>query len=611
MANAHVGLDATRPQGEAGPPDPHSTEIDATPGSATPGGERSTGARGDGAAIAYFSMEVALHDKLPTYSGGLGVLAGDFLRSAADIGLPLVGVTLLYRDGYFRQHVDEAGNQSESPVRWSPEDVLEPLEARFAIDVEGRSVTVAAWRIVLEGVAGHEVPVYFLDTAVPENEPADQEITDRLYGGDDRHRLRQEAVLGLAGPAMLEALGHRELRTFHMNEGHASLLTLALLERELAGAGRKPGRAEIAAVRSRCAFTTHTPIPAGHDRFPVSLVAEVLGAERTETLSEIGALEGDELNMTTLGMLLANYVNGVSQRHRRVSAEMFPDVEVVSVTNGVHVTSWAAPSTARLFDRYFPYWRQDNALLRYASEIPLEELGLAHAQAKQLLLDEVRERTGRRLDPAGLTIGLARRATPYKQSALLFSDTERLAAIAQATGPLQVVCASKAHPRDLAGKALIARIVAAAKELSSLVEVVFLENYDLRLGGLLSAGTDVWLNNPMKPHEASGTSGMKAAVNGVPSLSTMDGWWIEGCIEGITGWSIGDAMPSSAEQDATALYDKLENVVAPLFFRAPDSFLEVMRSTISLNGSWFNTERMVREYAVSAYRLGGGMRALG
>ncbi len=581
---------------------------DALGASATSSAEAQLLERPDPTLIAYFSMEIALFDKLPTYSGGLGVLAGDFLRSAADLGLPLVGMTLLYRDGYFRQKLDEEGNQSESPVRWTPEDVLERLDATVLVEVEGRSVKVGAWRLELRGATGHRVPVYFLDTVLAGNEVEDQNITDQLYGGDDRHRLRQEAVLGLGGPAMLGALGHTQIQTYHMNEGHSSLLTLALLERELGDTGREPGRAETGAVRSRCVFTTHTPVPAGHDRFPTGLVAEELGEARTRRLGEIGALGDGQLNMTTLGMLLSHYVNGVSLRHRAVSQAMFPDAELTSVTNGVHVASWAAPSTAALFDRHFPNWRRDNALLRYASQIPLEEIGLAHAKAKQELLAEIRDRTGRRLDPRALTIGLARRATPYKQTALIFSDTDRLAAIAKATGPLQIVCSSKAHPKDLAGKALINRILAAGRELSPTVEVVFLENYDLHLGGLLSAGTDVWLNTPMKPHEASGTSGMKAAVNGVPSLSTLDGWWIEGHLEGVTGWAIGDIAASTAEQDAADLYDTLGDVVAPLFHDEPERYSEIMRATIALNGSYFSTERMAREYAIAAYRLSPAMR---
>ena len=555
-------------------------------------------------AIAYFSMEIALRDDIPTYSGGLGVLAGDFLRSAADLGLPMVAVTLLYRDGYFVQVIDPAGNQSEDPVHWSPSDVLEHTAAQVTIEIEGRDVAVGAWRLVLGGVGGHEVPVYFLDTSIAGNDPGDQGICSQLYGGDQRTRLHQEAVLGLAGPPMLAALGHGNVVAYHMNEGHSALLTLTLLERELEGAPIDLASEDLAAARARCVFTTHTPVPAGHDRFPVDLVSSVLGERHRRRLEEIGAIAGGELNMTVLGMALSRFVNGVSLKHRSVTREMFPGADITSVTNGVHVAQWAAPSTAALFDRHFPDWRAHNAMLRYATAIPLAELDLAHRSAKHALVAAVLELTGRQLDPEALTIGLARRAASYKQMTLLFEDLERLGAIAEANGPLQVVAASKAHPADLPGKALINRIFVAAARLAGRIEVVFLPNYDLRLGSLLTAGTDLWLNNPSKPYEASGTSGMKAAINGVPSLSTLDGWWIEGWIEGVTGWSIGGPEPSSAAEDAAALYAKLESVVAPLFFSSPQAYLEVQRSTIALNGSWFSTERMVREYAVSAYRIG-------
>lgn len=551
--------------------------------------------------VAYFTMEVALDDSLPTYSGGLGVLAGDYLRSTADLGLPLVAVTLLYHGGYFLQRVDSEGVQTEEAVDWAPEDVLERLDARVSVEIDGRSVQVGAWRLLLSPSAEEAVPtgkqsaeaqsgvpVYFLDTDLPENDPAARQITDQLYSGDAAHRLRQEAVLGLGGVEMLRQLGH-DPATFHMNEGHSALLVLRLLE-----------EADPATVRSRCVFTTHTPVPAGHDRFPRQIVASVLGPERTSQLEGLGSLETNELNMTELGIVGSEYVNAVSIRHGEVTREMFPGVEVSAITNGVHAVSWVAPSVAAMLDRHIEGWRADNAILRYASAIPLEEVEAAHREEKRRLLDQVVDRTGRRLDSGAFTIGLARRAASYKQTGLIFSDIDRLISIAESNGPIQVLFSGKAHPRDLDGKALIESVVQAGARLEGRVEVVFLEEYDLRLASLLVAGTDVWLNTPIKPNEASGTSGMKAALNGVPSLSTLDGWWIEGWLEGVTGWAIG----SMAEgDDAEDLYEVLEQSVLPTFYKDEARFAEIRRNAIALNGSFFNTERMAREYARSAYRL--------
>jgi starch phosphorylase len=552
-----------------------------------------------GAKIAFFSMEVALDDALPTFAGGLGVLAGDFLRSAADLALPVVGVTLVYRHGYFIQHLDTSGRQSESPVSWSPQDVLEPLPERVSLEMSGRVVNVRAWRRLIRGQSGAEVPLYLLDTDLAENAAGDRTVTDQLYAGGQEHRLHQEVVLGLGGLAMLGALGYEPV-TFHMNEGHCSLLTLGLMEALLAP-GSAPSEKDIDAVRKQCVFTTHTPVPAGHDRFPEGLVRSVLGPRRSELLSQVGTLTSGSLNMTDLGMRLSDFTNGVSLRHGEVSRTTFPEVGVRSITNGVHADSWAGAALQRLFDRDLPGWRAQNDLLRYATGIDLADLEEAHRECKTELIDTVQRSTGLALEPDALTIGLARRATPYKRTALLFSNLERLRALVETYGPLQVVCSGKAPPGDEGGKALIAEIVAAGERLRGVVKVVFLEGYSLSLAKVLCAGSDVWLNTPAKPNEASGTSGMKAALNGVPSLSILDGWWIEGCIEGITGWAIGDHTTDG--DDASALYDKLEQVVAPLFYRDRHAFLVIMRNAIALNGSFFNTERMVREYSLSAYGL--------
>ncbi len=549
-------------------------------------------------------MEVALDDAIPTFSGGLGVLTGDLLRSAADLAMPVVGVTLLYRHGYFLQHLDTSGRQSESPVDWSPEDRLELLPERVSLEVSGRALIVQIWRFQIRGQSGARVPLHLLDTDLEGNDPRDRRITDQLYQGSREHRLRQEAVLGFGGVAVLDALGVQP-EVLHMNEGHCSLAAVGLIER-LLQPGSMPNDRHVGAVRERCVFTTHTPVPAGHDIFPKELVRSVLGPRRYELVKRVCDMKTGSLNMTELGMRLSRSVNGVSLRHGEVSRKMFPEMEIRSVTNGVHAASWAAPPLQRLFDRHLPGWRAQNDLLRYAGGIDLADLEAAHRECKGELIDAARRATGANLEPDSLTIGFARRATPYKRNTLLFSDTERLKALVERSGPLQVVCSGKAPPDDRAGKELISQIVTAGKQLRGVVTVVFMEGYDLSLARLLCSGSDVWLNTPAKPYEASGTSGMKAALNGVPSLSVLDGWWIEGCIEGITGWAIGDDTADTNDtDDAAGLYDKLERVVAPLFYRDREAFLAIMRNAIALNGSFFNTERVLREYAETAYHPPG------
>lgn len=560
--------------------------------------------------VAYFSMEVALADDVPTYSGGLGVLAGDHLRAAADIGVPLVGVTLLYHGGYFAQHVDAEGRQHEAPVRWDPAAHLERLPIHVTVPVAGRRVRVGVWRAVITGVRGHEVPVYFLDTRVPGNAEEDQAISDALYGGDNTMRMAQELVLGIGGMALLAALG-RPAATHHMNEGHSAFLALALLD-QVEGMGDEEAWEH---VRSRCVFTTHTPVAAGHDRFERDLVHAMLEPRWTAALERRGLLHGDSLNMTELALAAARRTNGVSLRHAAVTREMFPGQAVEAVTNGVHAATWAVPPVAELLDEHVPQWRVDNAALRYAGGIPLADLRDAHRAAKAAMVAGVAERTGVTLDPEALTLGVARRATAYKRTSLVLSRPERLRAVVEAHGPLQFVFAGKAHPRDEAGKGLIRAVVEAARDLGDALTVVFVEDYSMAVGRLLCGGVDVWCNTPVRPHEASGTSGMKAAVNGVPSLSVLDGWWIEGHVEGVTGWSIG-AEPDVAgaesgdpgsdptyAADAESFCDKLQDVVAPLYYGDPDGFAAVQRGAMALNGSFFTTERMVREYAVCCYDL--------
>jgi len=570
--------------------------------------------------IAYFSMEIALDPAIPTYSGGLGVLAGDSLRAAADLRLGMIAVTLIHRKGYFFQRISADGNQSEESVEWIPDDYLKLLDSLVAVQLEGRQVQVAAWQYSITGVTGYEVPVILLDTDLPENAEGDRSITQQLYGGDGRYRLLQEAILGIGGVRMLRALGFTSLKRYHMNEGHAALLVLELLKDE--AAARQVGlteKAAVDAVRQRCVFTTHTPVEAGFDKFPIELVRSVLEPELTQAME---AAEGQDalccdgvLNMTFLGFNLSHYINGVAKRHGEVSRQMFGHYPIDAITNGIHAATWAAPPIAALFDKFVPGWREDTATLRYGMAIGRDELWDTHQQTKRHLIEEVNRETNAGLDVDVFTIGFARRATAYKRPDLILSDKDRLIRISRQAGTLQLLFAGKAHPNDQAGKDIIRTIVHECRAMHPDIRAAYLPNYDMELCRMMVAGVDLWLNTPFPPMEASGTSGMKAAVNGVPSLSVLDGWWLEGCIEGVTGWAIGtDALARNPDgsaaglpwdearrRDAEALYSKLETVILPMFYNNRAGYTEVMRHAIAINGSFFNTRRMMQTYIAKAY----------
>jgi starch phosphorylase len=555
--------------------------------------------------IAYFCMEIALDPSIPSYGGGLGILAGDMLRSAADLELPMVAISLAYRNGYFRQRLDHEGNQSEEPDPWQPETVLPSVEVAFSVRIEDRDVHVRAWRYSVHGLSGFIVPVYLLDTDLPENSDYDRTLTDSLYGGDQRYRICQEVLLGIGGIALLRQLNVSHIGSYHMNEGHAAFLTLAMLEEQLKLRKYTVAvEADIEVVRRRCVFTTHTPVEAGHDRFPWDLVQQVLGEYRTGLLQQSGFANANMLNMTDLAIHFSRYVNGVAMRHGEVSQHMFPQFPIHAITNGVHAATWASPQFQEMFDREIPEWRRDNAYMRYAVGIPIEEIRKAHCLAKSALIKEVQKRSGVQLDESLLTIGFARRAATYKRADLLFKDIERLKYIAKSAGPLQILYAGKAHPHDAGGKALIQRVIQSSNGLNDNIKIVYLENYNMTLAKIITSGVDLWLNTPQRPQEASGTSGMKAALNGVPSLSVLDGWWVEGCVEGVTGWAIGydsKIVGDESAAEVASLYDKLEHQIVPMYYRAPEAYAHVMRSCISLNASFFNTHRMLSQYKANAY----------
>lgn len=557
--------------------------------------------------IAYFSMEIGIDERIHTYSGGLGILAGDTIRSSADLKVPMVAITLLYRKGYFSQKLGIDGWQSEEPAEWKIEDFLKEMPQRAIVFIEGRTVHLRVWKYEVRGISGFTVPIYFLDTDMIENSEWDRTLTHYLYGGDEYYRLCQEVILGIGGIRMLRALGHQNIRSFHMNEGHAALLTLELLDEH----AKKDYRDYLIeddrkAVKRRCVFTTHTLVPAGHDKFPIDTVRKVIGPRDDFFSLEGVSHAGDSLNMTRLALNLSRYINGVAKKHGEATQSIFTGYTINSITNGVHAATWVSEPFQKLFDKYIPIWKHDNFGLRYALSIPKQEIWDAHMQSKKALIDFVNRETGVGMDENVMTIGFARRAATYKRADLLFQDLEHLKRISAQTGKIQVIYAGKAHPRDYEAKRLIQRIFQAKQVLNNDIKIVYLKDYNMTIGAMITAGVDIWLNTPEPPMEASGTSGMKAALNGVPNLSVLDGWWIEGHLEGLTGWSIGDEVVGNGENrnhslDGISLYEKLEKIIIPLFYSEREQFIDIMRNSIAINGSFFNTHRMMQEYVLNAY----------
>jgi len=552
--------------------------------------------------IAYFSMEIALQNDIPTYSGGLGVLAGDTIRSAVDLDMPMVAVTLVSRLGYFRQIIDEQGGQQEQADPWDPQRYAKPLTAKVAVPIESRSVWVGGWLYVMEGHTGGRQPVLLLDTDLDENCEEDRSITNHLYGGGEAYRLKQEIVLGIGGARMLHALGFN-VRQYHLNEGHSALLTLELMRRFAYPKNDvRPGEPmyDVPRVRAMCNFTTHTPVESGQDKFPYELMYRLLGDFiEPETLAKLAGW--GECNMTRLALNMSDYVNGVAKRHAEVSRRMFPGYRVRAITNGVHPYTWTCHPFRKLYDMHLPGWcHEPEQLVRADCCIAKEDIWQAHVEAKAALITLIHERCGIMFDAQVPILGFARRMTAYKRPDLLFDDLDRLREISRSL-PFQIVLAGKAHPQDLPGKALIEQLHASMGALAGDIPIAFLPNYDLEIALRLVSGSDIWLNNPLRPFEASGTSGMKAAFNGVPNLSVLDGWWDEGCIEGVTGWAIGDSEEVGNVSDAVALYSKLDEVVLPLYYQDREAWITVMQGAISKNASIFNSHHMMRRYAADAY----------
>ncbi len=540
--------------------------------------------------IGYFSAEIGVSPSIPSYSGGLGVLAGDHVKAAADASLPLVGVTLLYREGYMNQHVDTHGQQTEEYPPFNPAWLLENLNVKVSFRINSHRIHLALWRYWVKGVSGFQVPILFLDSDLPENDAINRHLCYRLYAGDNVHRLYQEMAMSLGGMAALRALGYtKTIKIYHMNEGHTAFLTLDLL---------KTAQGDVAAVKQQCVFTTHTPVPAGHDEFTYAHALPALGALAPSNIRELADNHG-KLSMTHLALHLSRSINGVSKLHGKIAQHMYPGVEVKYVTNGVHHLSWTSRETQHLFDKHLPGWAAKPEVLVDIEKISDDELWQTHQSNKINLLNFANAMTQKGLSPDLLTIGFARRAAAYKRANLVFYDLDRIIDISE--GKVQFVFSGKAHPRDEHGKEVIQQLCENIKKVNGRVNCVFLENYNMWLGRLITSGVDVWLNSPLRPNEASGTSGMKAALNGVPSLSILDGWWVEGCRDGENGWSFGEPAVPNDRSDANDLYRVLEQKIIPTYYADRPGWLRIMREAIK-TGVKFTAKRMLEDYIRKIYR---------
>ncbi len=557
--------------------------------------------------VAYFTMEVGLSKNIPTYAGGLGVLAGDMIKTFADLKVPAVAVTLLNEKGYFRQKLDKNGTQTEEDEVWDREKYMKLLPNKVVVTLENRPVVVRAWQHDVVSPSDGIVPVYFLDTNVPANTTDDKKLTSHLYGGDQRYRIMQEAILGIGGLKMLKDIGYEEIENYHMNEGHASFLILELLNRTKNEEEKDyHKRYDFDKVKEKCVFTTHTPLAAGHDEFDLKMVKSVLGDDFFPLEEADAFSEHDKFSMTYLALNHSHYINGVAKRHKDVSRKLFPGYHIHAVTNAVHSVTWVSDPFRELYDEHIPNWSHDPFSLRYVFGIPGNEIWNTHMEAKKLLIDFVNKETKAKMDYDILTLGFARRMTGYKRPDLIFSDIQRLNKIADTQGKMQLIFAGKAHPNDYAGKAMIKHIFSLRQKLSKNINMVFLENYDMELSKRLVSGVDIWLNTPMRPYEASGTSGMKASHNGVVNFSVLDGWWLEGYIENVTGWSIGPRITEPEYEcdnncDIKDIYGKLEKEIIPMYYYDREKWIEMMKHTIAINASFFNTHRMVQQYVLDAY----------
>lgn len=545
-------------------------------------------------------MEIGIDNRIPTYGGGLGILAGDLAFSYADLGLPATFVTQLPREGYTHQRIDPDAGQMDAPQQWDPNKLLTPLSASVTIEIGEKTVRLRAWEYKIRGKT--ETSVLFLDADHPENDEEVRRASARLYGGAEiPDRFLQDIVLGVGGYRLLKALG-REVKVYHLNESHAAFAIVELL--------RDAGSVE--ATRNRCRFTTHTPIAAGNDVFPLGSVVE---AFRKYPWIDWNAESIDGgISLTRLAAKYSSVTNAVSLKHRFVSKDVLQGAKVTHVTNGVYHRRWVCESMKNVFDTFIPDWEESPSLLVRAMGIPPESIGLAHATAKRTLIAAVQKRAGLKFNEGTLTIGVARRFTGYKRNGMILGDMERLRRIAEEKGEIQIAIAGKAHPRDNVGKEMLIDVVRRARLLNSRaqkVRVAVLENYDIELAKLLVAGCDVWLNVPRRPLEACGTSGMKAAMNGVLNFSVHDGWWLEAGVEGQNGWGIGrrpewsDLSGPEEGEDEDDLFSKLSYLVLPTYYQNQPRWLEMARASIATVGPLFNSYRMAEDYIARVYSESG------
>lgn len=538
--------------------------------------------------VAYFSMEIALENGIKTFAGGLGILAGDILRSASEKNFPMVGITLLNKKGYFKQVINNKGKQEELADK-SDYSKLKLLSDKIILNISNDKVVIRVWKYLLKSGEGLETPIYLLDSDWPENREKHRRLSENLYDGDLRKKLKQEVILGRAGVKLLNKLGHKDIK-IHLNEGHGALAAIELF----LNSKKRKEKDKIKEVKRRIVFTTHTPVPAGHDIF----FGEFLLKYQPDFPIHIkGLVERDTINFTKLALFFSSYVNGVSLKHREVSQKMFPEYKINAITNGVNSLLWTSDEFKSLFNKFIPGWQQDNGLLKKADKIPLAEIKEAHLNAKKKLITFIEEKKGIKFKEDVFTITFARRFTPYKRPSLLLSDLAILKKINKQSGKIQIIYAGKAHPQDEVGQTLISEVNKRIKKISPEIKIVFLANYDLEMAKLLVSGSDLWLNNPVPPNEASATSGMKAAHNGVPQASTWDGWWPEAYHKGKTGWTIEE------KNETNNLYELLSKKIIPVYYKNQEEYLKICRQAISLNASKFNTQRVIAEYIKKAYRI--------
>ncbi|TES99242.1 MAG: alpha-glucan family phosphorylase [Promethearchaeota archaeon] len=551
--------------------------------------------------VAYISMEIAVDSNIPTYSGGLGVLSGDTVRSAADLELPMVGLCLCYSSGYFYQFFNEYGEQKEKEIEWNFFYEFEKVEKPIKIKIEDKEVLVSAWLYRVIGQSGHIIPIYLLTTDIEGNEDWMKKMTGSLYDSTSRwNRIVQEMILGIGGVKLLNSQGYNNIETYHLNEGHGSFSIVELYDML---------KGDLDKVRNKVVFTTHTPVPAGHDRFDQDLVNKVFEHRMPSEISKI-ADDNGSFNMTYLGMGLSRYRNGVAKKHGDISRKMFPQYEVDSITNGIHLGYWVSRPFRQIFDKKWPNWKANPSILQNAIELDDLDIFDAHIENKFNLISYQKGHSWNLLDEERITIGFARRFATYKRATLIFKDIDKLGSICK--DKIQFIFAGKAHPEDTMGKDYIKEIYNSGQYIYDNygVKVVMMENYNIDLSHMLVSGCDIWLNTPERYREASGTSGMKAALNGVLNFSIQDGWWLEGYHKNpMAGWAIGpdDSNPKDPgvsndwDIDSKAIYEILENEIIPTYLNH-EEWLFRSKNAIAL-AAFFNTNRMMKEYAKRAYNL--------